>query len=137
MRILILIASATMALACNDGGSASGQEVFVYELEPSTAAPVVLKAVLDGESPTTLDLNVVSITDASGTRLAKISATVAESGGWTVTGGEPGEPVNMGTIEVPVMEVPVLVTRTRSSGCSAQSATQMIRVKADGSVIMQ
>ena len=124
MRIPILIALATMALACNDAGSPSGQEVFVHELEPSSAAPVVLKAVLDGESPTTLDLSVVIIKDSAGARLAKISATVAESGGWTVKGGELGEPVNMGT-------------RTRSSGCSDQSATQMIRVKADGSVIVQ
>jgi hypothetical protein len=136
MRVPILIA-ALAALACNDSGSPSGQEVFVHELEPSTAAPVVHRAVLDGESPTTLDLSVVVIKDAAGTRLAKLSATVAESGGWTVKGGELGEPVNMGTIEAPMMEIPVLVTRTRSSGCTDQSATQMIRVKADGSVIVQ
>ncbi len=138
MRIPILItALATMALACTDAGSPSGQQVFVHELESSTAAPVVVQAVLEGEPPTTLDLSMVIIQDAAGTRLAKIGATVVESGGWIVKGGAPGEPVNVGTIEAPMMEVPVFVTRTRSSGCADHASTHMIRVKADGSVVVQ
>lgn len=135
--ILVIIAVlATLTIACTDG-SPSGQQIFIHQLEPSTAAPVMLKAVLEGEPPTTLDLSVVIVKDAAGTRLAKIGATVAESGGWTVKGGEVGNPVNMGTIEAPMMEIPVLMTRTRSSGCAEHSSTQMIRVRADGSVVVQ
>ncbi|MEZ4462520.1 MAG: hypothetical protein R3E66_22900 [bacterium] len=129
----ILLPLACVFAACS-GGTPAGQTVLAHSFEPAAAEAVTKSLVLSAEPPTQLDVQIVSIQDAQGMRLANVALTVVQSGGWTVSAAPPGNPINVGTVEAPVMEVPILVSRERTDACATRASTQMIKVRADGTV---
>lgn len=129
----MLFPIACVCAACGVGTPA-GQTVLAHSFEPAAAEAVTKSLVLSAEPPTQIDVQIVPIQDAQGLRLANVAVTVVESGGWTVSAAPPGNPINVGTVEAPVMEVPILVTRERTDACASRASTQMIKVRADGNV---
>ena len=140
-----------LAAACGSPATPEGENLLTANVEETDISPAIRRTLIgviqeehtirfpDGEG--TVKLTVAHGRGADTSQgdirvpgadaalyLRSIQVEVVDSAGYELGASLTGNPVNMGTPERPIQARQVQLTRTRSSMCSTQSATMMLRV---------
>jgi hypothetical protein len=106
---------------------------FAETLTDVPSESVKVDVVLPGDAPAELTLS-IGVAEVEGARqIVNLGGTVTDGGGWEITYLGRGNPVNQGTLDAPVMSVPIKVQRYRKRLMETHYRQDSIVISADGS----
>ena len=138
-RVMLLSLFLLFAFACKQHtptpkGTAVAEK---SDFEQAAGTPKTITKTItleDDTAPTTVDVVMDVMTVGTTQQFSSVAIVVQKSGGWEVSGGGWGNPMNLGTEEAGVMAIPVIVSRYKVTGCGQRIRQTSLTLKADGTV---